>query len=98
MVEATKPGGLLCVGVPHIPSAITRIPNFLINAPPHHLTWWTRTALTDLAKSARSGGREHRDRAMGGSTLASLLDRALLAVQMSRHPFSWRHESRLQLQ
>jgi SAM-dependent methyltransferase len=52
MVEAAKPGGLLCVGVPHIPSAITRIPNFLINAPPHHLTWWTSTALTELAKSA----------------------------------------------
>ena len=53
MVQAAKPGGLLCVGVPHVPSALTRIPNFLINAPPHHLTWWSKTALAELA---RGGG------------------------------------------
>jgi len=49
MVRAAKPGGLLIVGVPQVPSAITRIPNFLINAPPHHLTWWTKDALAALA-------------------------------------------------
>ncbi len=37
------------VGVPHVPSALTRIPNFLLNAPPHHLTWWTKAALAELA-------------------------------------------------
>jgi SAM-dependent methyltransferase len=52
MVQAAKPGGLIVVGVPHVPSALTRIPNFLINAPPHHLTWWTRPALAELARSA----------------------------------------------
>jgi hypothetical protein len=52
MVQAAKPGGLLCVGVPHVPSALTRIPNFIINAPPHHLTWWSKAALAELAKSA----------------------------------------------
>ncbi len=52
MVRAAKPNGLLCVGVPHVPSALTRIPNFLISAPPHHLTWWTETALSELARGA----------------------------------------------
>ena len=52
LVAAAKPGGLIAVGVPHTPSAMTRIPNFLINAPPHHLTWWSRTALTALANGA----------------------------------------------
>ncbi len=41
MTRAAKPGGLIIVGVPYVPSAMTRIPNFLLNAPPHHLTWWT---------------------------------------------------------
>jgi SAM-dependent methyltransferase len=50
LVRAVRPGGLVIIGVPHVPSAATRIPNFLINAPPHHLTWWTRPALTALAE------------------------------------------------
>jgi SAM-dependent methyltransferase len=53
MVQAARPGGLVIVTVPHIPSAMLRIPNFLMNAPPHHLTWWTANALSALA--ARSG-------------------------------------------
>jgi SAM-dependent methyltransferase len=52
MVEAAKPGGLVIIGVPHVPSAMTRIPNFLLSAPPHHLTWWTKTALSALATEA----------------------------------------------
>jgi SAM-dependent methyltransferase len=52
LVQAAKPGGLVCVSVPRFPSAMTRIPNFLINAPPHHLTWWSEAALRELAKSA----------------------------------------------
>jgi 2-polyprenyl-3-methyl-5-hydroxy-6-metoxy-1,4-benzoquinol methylase len=52
IVRAARPGGLICVGVPHVPSALTRIPNFLLNAPPHHLTWWSAAALRELAKSA----------------------------------------------
>jgi SAM-dependent methyltransferase len=52
MMQAAKPGGLIFVGVPHVPSALTRIPNFLLNAPPHHLTWWTKPALAELAKGA----------------------------------------------
>jgi SAM-dependent methyltransferase len=52
MMRATKPGGLVCISAPHVPSAPTRIPNFVINAPPHHLTWWTKDALSELAKGA----------------------------------------------
>lgn len=52
MVRAVRPGGLAIVTVPHIPSAIARIPNFLMSAPPHHLTWWTPEALTALAERA----------------------------------------------
>ncbi len=61
MAQAVKPDGLIFVGVPHVPSALTRIPNFLLNAPPHHLTWWTRSALTELAKGANvvADGIEH---------------------------------------
>ncbi len=52
MVLAAKPNGLLCVGVPHVPSALTRIPNYLVGAPPHHLTWWTEAALVELVRGA----------------------------------------------
>jgi SAM-dependent methyltransferase len=52
LVKAAKPGGLIVIGVPHVPSANTRIPNFLLNAPPHHLTWWTKPALAELARQS----------------------------------------------
>jgi len=52
MVRATRPGGLVIVSVPHHPSALTRIPNFVLNAPPHHLMWWTEPALSSLADAA----------------------------------------------
>lgn len=53
MAAAARPGGLIILGVPQVPSAMCRIPNFLLNAPPHHLTWWTEKALSVLA--ARQG-------------------------------------------
>ena len=49
MLRATRPGGLVIVGVPNLPPAVTSIPGFLVNAPPHHLTWWTGAALAALA-------------------------------------------------
>jgi SAM-dependent methyltransferase len=52
MVQAARPGGLVIVTVPYLPSAMMRIPNFLLNAPPHHLTWWTRESLAALATEA----------------------------------------------
>ncbi|MDR7036064.1 SAM-dependent methyltransferase [Methylobacterium sp. BE186] len=49
MAQAVRPGGTVIVGVPHVPSAATRIPNYLVNALPHHLTWWTAEALRAIA-------------------------------------------------
>jgi SAM-dependent methyltransferase len=62
MVRAARPGGLVIVSVPHVPSAMTRIPNFVFNAPPHHLTWWTEGALRALAE-ANGAGVENIERA-----------------------------------
>jgi SAM-dependent methyltransferase len=50
MVQATRPGGTIIVGVPRVPASTTAIPDFLMNGPPHHLTWWTEAALKALAK------------------------------------------------
>jgi SAM-dependent methyltransferase len=58
MVRAARPSGLVVVGVPHVPSALTRIPNLVINAPPHHLSWWTKPALEALAQ--RNGASVER--------------------------------------
>ncbi|WP_139557564.1 cytochrome P450 [Methylotetracoccus oryzae] len=49
MVEALKPGGLLILCAPLHPSPMTALPNFLLNAPPHHLSWWNRPAFEALA-------------------------------------------------
>jgi SAM-dependent methyltransferase len=83
VVQAAKPGGPIFVGVPHVPSALTRIPNFLLNAPPHHLTWWTKSALLELANSA---GAATERRAMGKGGFPGLLDRAFLAHRRQRKP------------
>lgn len=52
MARAVRPGGRVFICVPHVPSALTRIPNFLLNAPPHHLTWWTDASLRAVASQA----------------------------------------------
>jgi 2-polyprenyl-3-methyl-5-hydroxy-6-metoxy-1,4-benzoquinol methylase len=49
MQRCLKPGGLLFISVPKYRSAINDIPNFVFNAPPHHLTWWNERALRALA-------------------------------------------------
>jgi SAM-dependent methyltransferase len=49
LVECLRPGGRLCVVVPSRVSAITEIPNFVLNAPPHHLSWWNKNALLALS-------------------------------------------------
>jgi SAM-dependent methyltransferase len=50
LIAAARPNGRVILGVPHVPSAFTRLPNYMINAPPHHLTWWTCDALRTLAE------------------------------------------------
>lgn len=50
LLALLRPGGTLIVCAPLHPSPLTEIPNFLINAPPHHLTWWTASACQALAE------------------------------------------------
>ena len=52
MVRCLRPGGRLAIAVPSWPSAFTDIPNFVMNGPPHHLTWWTERALHALADAS----------------------------------------------
>jgi SAM-dependent methyltransferase len=49
LATCIRPGGRLCIVVPSRESAITEIPNFVLNAPPHHLSWWNEGALRTLA-------------------------------------------------
>jgi SAM-dependent methyltransferase len=58
MARALKPGGLLILGVPLWPAPVTAIPNFVMNAPPHHLSWWNERALRALCDRLGLGCRE----------------------------------------
>jgi SAM-dependent methyltransferase len=49
LANCTKPNGRLFITVPCRDSPITDIPNFVLNAPPNHLTWWNEGALRALA-------------------------------------------------
>lgn len=49
MVDCVRPGGRLCIVVPSRDSPLTEIPNFVLNAPPHHLSWWNEASLRALA-------------------------------------------------
>lgn len=49
MLRCVRPGGLLMLGAPLWPSAMTAIPDFAFNAPPHHLSWWSEAAMSALA-------------------------------------------------
>ncbi|HEY2540724.1 MAG TPA: class I SAM-dependent methyltransferase [Stellaceae bacterium] len=49
LADCIKPGGRLFIAVPSWPSPFTDIPNFVFNAPPHHLSWWNEGALRVLA-------------------------------------------------
>lgn len=51
LVALLRPGGTLIFCAPLHPSPLTEIPNFLINAPPHHLTWWNASACQALAEA-----------------------------------------------
>lgn len=52
MRRCLRPGGLLILAMPKFRSAINDIPNFVFNAPPHHLSWWNERALQALAQGA----------------------------------------------
>ena len=44
MLRCLRPGGLLVLAMPQFGSPLHRIPNNLLNLPPHHLTWWSESA------------------------------------------------------
>jgi len=48
MAKLLKPGGLLILAAPLHPSPLTDIPNFPLNLPPHHVTWWNAGAFRAL--------------------------------------------------
>jgi SAM-dependent methyltransferase len=49
MARLLRPGGLLILVAPLCPSPLSEMPNFLVNAPPHHMTWWSKAAFAALA-------------------------------------------------
>jgi SAM-dependent methyltransferase len=49
LVQCARPGGRLYIAVPAWGSPMTDIPNFVFNAPPHHLSWWNESALQALS-------------------------------------------------
>lgn len=49
MLACLKPGGLLVLAAPAWPSLFSRIPNMVVNAPPHHLSIWSEAAFRHLA-------------------------------------------------
>ncbi|MEM7458092.1 MAG: class I SAM-dependent methyltransferase [Pseudomonadota bacterium] len=45
MKDCMRTDGSMIVGVPDADSYVTRVPDLMLNAPPHHVTWWTEAAL-----------------------------------------------------
>lgn len=52
MIALTGPGGRIAIGVPDAASYIADLPDFVLNAPPHHVSWWTEAALRGLFERA----------------------------------------------
>ena len=45
------PDGTIVIGVPDAESYVSNVPDLMLNAPPHHVSWWTEAALrTSLAQ------------------------------------------------
>lgn len=95
MARCVRPGGLVILAAPTWPSALTTIPNFVISAPPHHLSWWTEGAMAALA--ARCGWAVEEIRALPpGPAEARIEWMARLAPVKTRpegpffaHRFAW---------
>ena len=49
-LRCLKPGGRIALGVPASDSYVAGIADMVLNAPPHHVTWWTADALRHAAK------------------------------------------------
>ncbi len=48
--QCIKPGGLLILSVPSADSFVSMGINNMLNLPPHHVTWWTDKALSNIEK------------------------------------------------
>ncbi len=55
-LRCLAPGGRLILGLPDAESYLSALPDFVLNAPPHHLTWWSDAALGRLLR--RQGLRD----------------------------------------
>jgi SAM-dependent methyltransferase len=93
MAACAAPGGLVMLGVPSWPSALTAIPNFVLNAPPHHLTWWTPPALRAIAARAGLSVEAVLDVPIGGTAdliawMASFQPRRA-GDRFFRHRWTW---------
>ncbi len=45
MAEIAGADGRVAIGVPDACSYVSGLPDFVLNAPPHHVTWWSEAAL-----------------------------------------------------
>ena len=52
LVELACIGGRVAIGIPDAESYVSNLPDFMLNAPPHHLTWWTENALRAAMQAA----------------------------------------------
>ncbi|MEL7032541.1 MAG: class I SAM-dependent methyltransferase [Pseudomonadota bacterium] len=51
LTNCLAPGGVMVIGVPDAQSYVSDVPDLMLNAPPHHVSWWTEAALrTSLAR------------------------------------------------
>lgn len=50
MAKLVKPGGLVVLAAPLFPSPLAEIPNFPVNMPPHHVSWWNPQSFSALAR------------------------------------------------
>ena len=50
-LECLKSGGLIILSVPSADSFVSLAPNNILNAPPHHVTWWPDKSLKFLASA-----------------------------------------------
>ncbi|MEL6258777.1 MAG: class I SAM-dependent methyltransferase [Pseudomonadota bacterium] len=55
MAACAGPRGQIVIGVPDAESYVARLPDFMLNAPPHHVTWWTERALRGVVEGAGLG-------------------------------------------
>lgn len=85
MLRCLRPGGLLILVAPLWPSALTRIPNFPINLPPHHLTWWSEAAMRALAEAIGAEVLEARPLPPGPHVAALHWMARLSPVRVSDH-------------